>query len=128
MIFGQEATARRYFSTDKAFQGWPRSDHDQLLAIICRGQWPFQSSTATLMTCEPKPIYYLGRDFPMMQAKIDFLVDVVANKQPKSLAELWKDKRNTAQWYTFWAVIFYGTLGLLVSLAQLATSIIALYK
>lgn len=64
----------------------------------------------------------------MMQAKLDLLSDVVIHKEPKSLLQLWRDKRNTGQWYTFWAVIFYGTLGLLVSLAQLATSIVGLYK
>ncbi|KAG9254380.1 uncharacterized protein F5Z01DRAFT_687065 [Emericellopsis atlantica] len=123
LIFGQEIQARQHFSAKKVFEGWPHVDQDQLLVMLCGGNWPFQNSTN-----EPKPVYYLATDFPMMQAKLDFLNEVVMHKEPKSSLQLWRNKRNTAQWYTFWAVILYGTLGVLVGLAQLATSVIALYK
>lgn len=63
----------------------------------------------------------------MMQSKLDFLNTIIQHKEPRSFSQLWKDKRNTHQWYTFWAIIFYGTLGLVIALAQLAVAVIQLY-
>ncbi|KAK0645778.1 hypothetical protein B0T16DRAFT_411918 [Cercophora newfieldiana] len=123
LIFGQAVQARQHFSAKKVFEGWSHADQDQLLVTLCGGNWPFENSTY-----EPKPVYYLARDFPMMQAKLDFLNEVVVHKEPKSLLQLWRDKRNTAQWYTFWAVILYGTLGILIGVAQFITSLLALFK
>jgi len=69
---------------------------------------------------EPKPVYHLSSDFLLLSARLDFLQTHVLQAKPKTLARLWRDKRNTHQWYTFWAVIFYGTVGSLFSLVQIA--------
>lgn len=63
----------------------------------------------------------------MIQSKLDFLNTIIQHKEPRTFSQLWKDKRNTHQWYTFWAIIFYGTLGLVIALAQLAVAVIQLY-
>lgn len=124
IIFGQVEKARRFYSPNKVFTGTHRNEHDNLLSMLCGGNWPFLYSTNGPRS---SGIYYLSRDFPMMQSKLDFLNTVIQHKEPRSFSQLWKDKRNTHQWYTFWAIIFYGTLGLVIALAQLAVAVIQLY-
>lgn len=123
IIFGQVPRARRFYNPDKTFPGIPRSEQDSLLSVLCSGNWPFLSSTSAPRS---SGVYYLSRDFPMMQSKLDFLNTIIQHKEPRSFSQLWKDKRNTHQWYTFWAIIFYGTLGLVIALAQLAVAVIQL--
>lgn len=33
---------------------------------------------------------------------------------------IWRDKRNVEKWWTFWAVVLFGSIGVLLSLAQVA--------
>lgn len=124
IIFGQVDKARSLYSPEEAFHGAPESEHDNLLSILCTGNWPVLYSTNGPRS---SGIYYLSRDFPMMQSKLDFLNTIIQHKEPRTFSQLWKDKRNTHQWYTFWAIIFYGSLGLVIALAQLAVAIIQLY-
>lgn len=35
---------------------------------------------------------------------------------------LWKDKRDSLQWYTFWAVLVVGSLSIFLTFASLAVS------
>ena len=37
------------------------------------------------------------------------------SQKPGGIRALWRDKRDTLQWYTFWAVIIVGSLGIFLS-------------
>lgn len=42
--------------------------------------------------------------------------------KPNGIRGLWKDKRDSLQWYTFWAVVCLGCFGAIVAVLQLALS------
>ncbi|KAK4200759.1 hypothetical protein QBC40DRAFT_253763 [Triangularia verruculosa] len=113
LLFGQHARSRHIFHPKDAFPGLAQPLHDPLLKDLCKGLWPLKDSLP-----EPKSVYYLPNDFPMLSAKLDYLYNRLSQAEPTTLRQLWRDTRNTNQWYTFWAVIFYGTLGLVLAVVQ----------
>jgi hypothetical protein len=44
-------------------------------------------------------------------------------QKPSGLRALWRDKRDSGQWYTFWLVSIVGGISILLALASLAVSI-----
>jgi hypothetical protein len=44
-------------------------------------------------------------------------------QKPSGLRALWRDKRDSGQWYTFWLVSILGGISILLALASLAVSI-----
>ncbi|KAK4941379.1 hypothetical protein LTR10_018648 [Elasticomyces elasticus] len=46
------------------------------------------------------------------------------SQKPGGIRGLWADKRDSGQWYTFWAVLIIGGLGLLISFLGLVAGIV----
>jgi len=113
LIYWQNPESRRVFSEDKAFAGVPRETRDRLLRDICGGKWTFD-----FPGCRPKRIYDLHNDFPILGARLQCLSEHVRLQEPKNLGQLWRDKRNTLQWWTFWAVLVFGFVTVLLAVAQ----------
>jgi hypothetical protein len=65
-----------------------------------------------------RDFYRLKRDFPILRSRLATLNHQMSNLKPRGWKELWKDKRNSASWLTFWAVIVIGGAGLLLALIQ----------
>ncbi|OBS19719.1 hypothetical protein FPOA_11443 [Fusarium poae] len=76
----------------------------------------------TLRTTHGRNSYSKTADFPILAARLSRLQDYILRQNPKSLRMIWRDKRNPYQWYTFWAVIYIGGFGILLSLVQVALS------
>ncbi|KAF2098306.1 hypothetical protein NA57DRAFT_77095 [Rhizodiscina lignyota] len=58
------------------------------------------------------------KDFPLLGERIGQLQRFMNQQQPAKIRGLWSDRRNLNNWYTFWVVIFFGTIGVLLSIAQ----------
>ena len=41
-----------------------------------------------------------------------------ASRKPRSFKQLWLDKRDSAAWLTFWTVLLFGVVGILLGLLQ----------
>ena len=65
-----------------------------------------------------RDFYRLKRDFPILRSRLAILSHQMSSMKPQGWKELWKDKRDSAHWLTFWAVIVIGGAGLLLSLIQ----------
>lgn len=113
VIYGQCSASRRTFCESEAFAGVPEIKRDPLLQEVCGGRWNFKN-----FGCRPKRVYKIGDSFPILGAKLAFLTKHAHSQEPRSIGQLWKDKRNTLQWWTFWAVIALGVVGLTLSAAQ----------
>ena len=85
--------------------------NDLLLPQLCSGKIsPLQASD--------RGFYRLSRDFPVLRSRIAILQCQMSNLKPRGWKEIWKDKRDSAQWLTFWAVIVIGGAGILLSVVQ----------
>jgi len=86
---------------------------DYLLTELCN------SKTLTLPTlCREREFYRLSRDFPILRSRIAVLQQQMTNLKPRGWREIWNDKRDSAQWYTFWAVIVFGGSGIGLAFIQ----------
>ena len=70
-------------------------------------------------------------EFPVYEKRLRRLRAYMDSCNPTGLRTLWLDKRNSANYYTFWGVIIFGTLSVFLALFSLVVSIvqtIAAYK
>jgi hypothetical protein len=65
-----------------------------------------------------RDFYRLKRDFPILRSRLAILSYQMSNLKPRGWKELWKDKRDSAHWLTFWAVIIIGGAGILLGVIQ----------
>ncbi|KAI5776469.1 hypothetical protein EDC01DRAFT_792081 [Geopyxis carbonaria] len=73
---------------------------------------------------QPRLHYLLAKDFPIYGERLLALRLLL---KPTGLRSLWKDKRDSLQWYTFWAVVFLGVLGIGVGVVQVALGAVQAY-
>ncbi|KAI9880107.1 MAG: hypothetical protein M1830_005352 [Pleopsidium flavum] len=60
--------------------------------------------------------------YPVFQDRLRELKAFMDSRRPSGFLALWKDKRDTLQWYTFWAVLVVGSLSIFLAFASLAVS------
>lgn len=118
VLFGQCKQSRNLFR-----KLIPLSDgtQDPLLADFCgRKQSHFPIGH------EERAAYELARDFPIFKSKLARLQHFTSQCKPRSWKQLWRDKRDSAGWFTFWAVILIGGLGVLLAFVQVILQILQL--
>lgn len=71
--------------------------------------------------------YSAQYDFPIFGSRLLALQEYNLRQQPSKVRDLWRDRRNPLQWYTFWAVILVGGISILLATFQLAVGIGQLY-
>jgi hypothetical protein len=71
--------------------------------------------------------YSAQLDFPIFGRRLLALQNHNLRQQPNRVRDLWRDRRNPLQWYTFWAVIWVGGISIILSALQLAVSSAQLY-
>ena len=61
--------------------------------------------------------------FPRFEPRLRELKFYLDNQKPSGWYQMWKDKRDKVQYVTFWAVLVFGTVGIVLALASLAVGI-----
>lgn len=51
----------------------------------------------------------------------------IMTQQPSRVRDMWHDRRNPLQWYTFWAVLWVGGASILLGVLQLLVASAQLY-
>lgn len=64
--------------------------------------------------------YRLSRNFPILRSKIAIVHQQLSTTEPRGMRQLWHDTRDSAQWFTFWAVLVIGGVGIILSITQVA--------
>ena len=113
LLFGQSKDSRRLFQSMNIFKGEPPGAHDTLLLQLCTNK-----SVALPPLCKEQDVYRLRRDFPVLRSRIASLQQIMSNLKPRGWREIWKDRRDSAHWYTFWAVIVFGGSGIILTTVQ----------
>ena len=122
LLFGQVKSSRQFFR--RHLESLLAADilpegRDPLLAQFCG-----RKSAATSVLAKDKSVYRLDKDFPILHSRLAILAKQVDGAKPRGWKELWRDKRDSAQWVTFWAVIIIGSLGLLLALLQVIIGVL----
>ncbi|ORX98179.1 hypothetical protein BCR34DRAFT_628441 [Clohesyomyces aquaticus] len=90
LLFGQNKASRHLFRTMRPFEDAHEEGKDDSLADICGKKNPH--STIHLY-------------FPVLRSRIAVLERFLSTKRPRTWKEIWNDKRDSASWLTFWAVL-----------------------
>jgi hypothetical protein len=62
-------------------------------------------------------------EFTVFENRIRQLVYYMDTQKPQGFRQLWRDKRDTLNYYTFWGVIIFGGLSVFLALFSLAVGI-----
>lgn len=95
--------------------------HDSLLPALCTDR-----KTTLPRLCKERDSYRLSRDFPILRSRIAILQQHMSTSKPRGWQDFWNDRRDSAQWLTFWAVIAIGGLGLILALMQVVLQVVQL--
>jgi hypothetical protein len=68
--------------------------------------------------------YSKTTDFPLLADRLSELQSYISAQQPNRLTALWHDRRNLLSWYTFWAVLIFGIVGISCSIIQTALAVV----
>ena len=121
LLFGQSKPGRRLFWKLKPFEEIPEAGIDKFLMTLC-GYKIYES----IPQLRERDIYDLPRDFPVYRSRLAVLIYHLNARKPRSWKQLWQDKRDSASWLTFWVVLIFGGVGLLLALVQVMLQIVQL--
>ncbi|KAL3494997.1 hypothetical protein BJX62DRAFT_246365 [Aspergillus germanicus] len=124
LLFGQTKKSRALFRSVDPFLRWHgdrrRRVKDPILSSLCGSRsylaLPLDLRQAWSLT--EKETYNLPQDFPILRYRIVILQSHLSAAKPRTLTQLWRDKRNSADWMTFWAVIVFGSFGSVMAFLQ----------
>lgn len=136
IIFSQDSRSRKLFQTTerKNVIGFVKH-YDTLLDTLC-GQsagsklhalgsfmWPSACCDSQGRLLE-QDVYNVNIDLPILGSRFLKIETFSLHQQPSRIRDLWRDRRNPIQWYTFWAVLIVGGLTLLIGSLQLLVSVV----
>jgi len=62
-------------------------------------------------------------EYPYFGERLRYMNFVLQMQKPRSLTELWRDQRDSLQWWTFWLVVWFGIASVVLAVGSLATSV-----
>jgi len=133
LLFGQTRGAQRLARAALKELREQEGEYDSLLDLLCTR--PCDKTVLNLplslwpVTCrshegslQEESTYSSQDDFPLFGQRLTKLQEFSLRQQPSRLRDLWRDRRNPLQWYTFWAVLVIGGFSSLVTFLQLLVS------
>ena len=138
VIFGQGRSSRKLFMVREKPLVASKELFDPLLVKLCgtkKGK-RLNSLGSTLWpemcldfdgNLREQDVYDASLDFRFLGARLLTLQAFNLRQEPSRIRDLWRDRRNVLQWYTFWAVIFVGGLTILLALLQCLIAAAQLY-
>lgn len=113
LLFGQSRASRNAFR--RLHRNTPELSRsgDRLLYNIC-ARTRFEHVAVPI----DRPIYFAEREFPILGGRIKFLAKELRTVKPKSWKELLRDRRDIVQYWTFWLVAIFGSIGIILTFIQ----------
>ena len=119
LIFGQSKTSRKFFKTLRPFEGIPKDGVDKYLGMLCsKEKNPLPDGLSQ------SEVYDLRKHFPVLRCKIAIIVNRLSMKQPRTWKQIWSDRRDSPNWYTFWALLLFGGVGMTLAFIQVMLQIV----
>lgn len=120
LIFGQSKRSRMAFRKLRPFADLPSAEHDRVLGQLCGRKRP-----ELPLDLVEREEYDLPGDFPHIRSKIIRLHGYAASRKPRSLRQLWRDKRDSTAWLAFWSVLIFGSVSILLAVVQIIFQILS---
>ncbi|KAJ5254130.1 hypothetical protein N7524_011310 [Penicillium chrysogenum] len=149
LLFGQDNKSRKVAREEirKLKNSYAKQNVDDMLSDLCERKYKYGSlwwktydktlqsypSEIWPITCrtmeghlQQSDVYSARDDFPRLGQRLIKLQQFSLRQRPSKLTDLWRDRRNPLQWYTFWAVLLVGGLANMLAALQLLVAIVAL--
>jgi len=68
-----------------------------------------------------RPLQY--SEFPIFQTRLRQLRHYMDQQRPRGFRQLWRDRRDTLSYYTFWGVIIFGCASVVLALLGLGVGV-----
>jgi hypothetical protein len=119
-LFGQNKGSRKLFSKELKPGICDDGYYDTLLDELCG------MSDADLRLRRPELGALIGgrasifrtSEFPNFGTRLRLVQEHVQKHRPKRLIDLYRDRRDQEKFFTFWAVIIFGTFAIVIGLIQ----------
>jgi hypothetical protein len=115
LLFGQSKAARKQYRSLRPFPDL--SLEDTLLHELCKNK------KCHLTAPYERETYHLEEDFPMYKNRLVLLNNALTKEIPRTWKQLWSDKRDSAQWLTFWLVLIFGAIGIVLQFIQVVVQL-----
>jgi hypothetical protein len=122
LLFGQHTRSLSGWANFQWSQAQRSVGLDPLLKELCSQPCRRQILYEQIDAPRVKAVYKVQEDFPNLGERLLELQDFVEQQNPRDLRTLWYDRRDILRFHTYWAVIFFGSLSILLSAAQLTLS------
>jgi hypothetical protein len=135
ILFGQSKPARKLYQATEGNRVFEKAgQNDPLLDILCglkfgkqlralpTNLWPDSCRSFEGHLLEQE-VYSASIDFPVLGSRLLALQAFNLRQQPSRMRDLWQDRRNPLQWYTFWAVLVIGGLTVIIAILQLLVAL-----
>lgn len=126
LLFGQDKASWELFRARYRIRRRLRRQPpqwDPLLNSICGADWADQDIYNFLGSLPSKTVYSAQDDYPFFAERLVILHEFVAAQVPDDLLTLWRDRRDVSKYWTLWAVMVYGSIGVVLGVAQIGLSI-----
>jgi hypothetical protein len=101
-----ESYRNLHLGTDKSIRGrLTRSDMETVLQTALN----------------KRPLQY--SEFPIFQTRLRHLRHYMDQQRPRGFRQLWRDRRDTLSYYTFWGVIIFGGASVVLALLGLGVGV-----
>lgn len=135
LLFGQTRGSQQLAKAAlRKLQSTQEGEYDELLNLLCTRS--IDRRLHSLPTCvwpvtcrsfedalQEQSSYSSQDDFPLLGQRLAKIQEFTLRQQPSKLTDLWRDRRNPLQWYTFWAVLVVGGFSILIGMLQLFVGI-----
>ena len=119
LLFGQNKESRQHFHFSKPHDGTPDESIDKILIALCS-----KKKYSLPHIFHQSEVYDLRKDFPILRYKIALLAQRLSRNRPRTWKQMWNDRRDSPNWYTFWALLVFGGTGIMLAFFQLILQII----
>lgn len=141
LIFGQDSESRKHFHSVEArilCEQSPSGRYDCLLDTLCgtnsgkkldllpKTLWPESCRSYDGKLLE-QDVYSSTIDFPVLGERLAKIQAYNLRQKPNRIRDLWRDRRNPLQWYTFWAVIIFGGISLVLQIIATLLGVVQTY-
>lgn len=149
LLFGQDGKSRKVAREEiyRLKNSCEKQNVDAMLLDLCERKYEYGSlwwktydkvlqgyaSEIWPITCrtmeghlQQSDVYSARDDFPRLGRRLIKLQQFNSRQRPNKLTDLWRDRRNPLQWYTFWAVVLVGGVANILAALQLLVALVEL--